>query len=117
VDLVAARHIGMAEPTSAPMLRTACYWFGDPSAHLQVMGPDEPIRDWRSPYHNEWSTLLSLFAYPVYQYGSGRGAIFVAEMDEQAFPPLVAETRWLRLRRRFIQSLLGLRLPKSRALK
>src|SRR5258708_1534589 len=40
LDLVAARHIGIADPTSSAMLRTACYWFGDPSAHLQVMGPD-----------------------------------------------------------------------------
>ena len=55
------------------------------------------------------STLLSFFAYPVYQFGSARGALFVPEMDEAAFPPRRPEGYWLRLARRAIQSLLGLR--------
>ena len=39
----------------------------------------------------KWTTLLSLIAYPVYEFGSGRGALFVPEMDMEAFPPLARE--------------------------
>ncbi len=112
VDIVAARHIGLREPHGSTMLRTACYWFGDPSTHIKVIGPDEPISGWRDAYHNEWSTLLSLVAYPVYEFGSGRGALFVAEMDKDAFPPINPERPLLRVGRRAIQSFLGLRLAK-----
>ncbi len=109
VDLVAARHIGLNKPRDAGALREACHWFGDPSERIEVVGTDEPVPGWRSPYHNEWSTLLSLLAYPVYQYASDRGAVFVPEMDEQAFPPITAESPLLHLRRKSLQALLGLR--------
>jgi hypothetical protein len=26
-------------------------------------------------------------AYPIYQFSSGRGSLFLPEMDEEAFPP------------------------------
>jgi len=53
-----------------------------------VIGTDEALADWRGPYDNELSALLSFFAFPVYVFGSGRGSLFVPEMDEDAFPPL-----------------------------
>ncbi|MFY9608270.1 MAG: DUF362 domain-containing protein [Blastocatellia bacterium] len=109
VDLVAARHIGLSNARDAGVLREACHWFGDPSQQIEVIGTDEPVPGWRSPYHNEWSTLLSLLAFPVYQYASDRGAVFVPEMDEQAFPPITAESPLLQLRRKSLQALLGLR--------
>ncbi len=109
VDMVAARHMGMDDPHTANMLRSACYWFGDPSPRIQVVGPDEPIPGWRGPYANEWSSLLSLLAYPVYQFGSGRGALFVPQMDESAFPPIKREGLLLRVGRWSIQVFLGLR--------
>ncbi len=109
VDIVAARHLGMSNPREANMIGAACYWFDDPSSRIQVIGVDEPIADWRGPYHDEWSSLLSLLAYPVYQFGSGRGALFVPEMDEQAFPPIHRESLSLRLGRQAIQAFLGLR--------
>ena len=68
-----------------------------------------PVRGWRGPYANELWALLSFFAYPAYQHGSGRGALFVSEMDEAAFPPLHRPGLGLRVARRFIQTLLGLR--------
>jgi uncharacterized protein (DUF362 family) len=110
VDVVAARHMGVAEPTSFPILRAACYWFGDPSDRIVVQGEDAPIRRWRGPYATEMSTLLSFLASPAYEFGSGRGALFVADMDEKAFPPLVPEGLFLRAARRSIQLLLRLRL-------
>jgi len=109
VDLVAARHIGLNKPRDAGALREACHWFGNPSERIEIVGTDEPVPEWRSPYHNEWSTLLSLLASPVYQYASDRGAVFVPEMDEQAFPLITAESPLLQLRRKSLQALLGLR--------
>jgi uncharacterized protein (DUF362 family) len=111
VDLTAARHLGVQDPDDVPTLRAARHWFGDVAGRIEVVGVDEPIADWRSPYHNELSTLLSLLAYPVYEFGSGRGALFVPEMDTRAFPPLGRESGLLRLGRRGLQTFLGLRHP------
>jgi uncharacterized protein (DUF362 family) len=111
VDLVAARHMG-EPPQRSLMLRAACHWFGDPSPRTEVIGIDEPVPGWRGPYHNEWSTLLSFLAFPVYQCASGRGALFLPEIDEAAFPPLRRETSPFRICHRAVQHLLGLRLPR-----
>lgn len=88
VDVVAASHAGLRDPRDSNLLRSAMQWFGDPRAHTTVVGADVPIKGWRSPYHNEISGLLSLMAYPIYQFSSGRGSLFLPEMDEAAFPPL-----------------------------
>jgi uncharacterized protein (DUF362 family) len=109
VDVVAARHMGLSSPRASSHLRAAFHWFGDPSENIQVVGTDEPIDGWRGPYHNEWYTLLSLLAHPVYEYASSRGAVFVPEMDEAAFPLASPENWILRSRRRSLQALLGLR--------
>jgi uncharacterized protein (DUF362 family) len=111
VDLVAARHIGLKSVRDSGTLREACHWFGDPSDRTQVIGLNAPVPGWRSPYHNEWSTLLSLLAFPVYEYASSRGAVFVPEMDEDAFPPVAPENPILQLRRKSLQAFLGLRHP------
>lgn len=112
VDLVAARHLGLSDPKQSGTLREACHWFGDPSEQIEVIGINEAVPGWRGPYHNEWSTLLSLLAYPVYEFASDRGAVFVPEMDEEAFPPITPENPLLRLRRRSLQAFLGLRHPQ-----
>jgi uncharacterized protein (DUF362 family) len=109
LDRVALRHMGIADPDRSPTHRAARHWFGEPTEEVEVVGPDEPIRGWKGPFASEWSTLLSLMAYPVYQFGSGRGTLFVPEMDEAAFPPLAPPGRLLRLGRRAIQSSFGLR--------
>jgi uncharacterized protein (DUF362 family) len=112
VDVTAARHMGVKDPTRFPILRAACYWFGDPTARITVEGDDTPIEGWRGPYSTEISTMLSFLASPVYEFGSGRGALFVAEIDEAAFPPLSPEGFFLRAARASIRALLGLRLPR-----
>jgi hypothetical protein len=109
VDFVAARHMGVADPKSSQLLRTACHWFGEPPEPIRVIGHDAPLPRWRGPYHTELSILLSILAYPVYEHGSGRGTLFVPEMDEKAFPPLARVGSLLRTGRRGIQALLGLR--------
>lgn len=109
VDLTAARHQGLEDAANAGLIRAARQWFGDPSRQMEVVGCDEAIAGWQSTYANEWSTLLSLLAYPVYEFGSSRGAVFVPEMDRQAFPPLAKESLLLRFRRRSLQSFLRIR--------
>jgi uncharacterized protein (DUF362 family) len=112
VDMVASRHMGLNDPRDSSTLRAACHWFGDPESTIQIDGPDEPLPGWRSPYHSEFSTMLSFVALPVYVLGSGRGSLFVPEMDHNAFPPLRPESLPLRLGRYGIQNLLGLRHRK-----
>ncbi|MEW6130397.1 MAG: DUF362 domain-containing protein [Acidobacteriota bacterium] len=113
VDMVASRHMGIKEVRNVGLMQTSRHWFGDPSKRIEVVGSDEPLADWRSPYHNEWTTMLSMLAFPVYEFGSGRGASFVPEMDETAFPQIGRESLFLKLRRRSLQRFLGIRHPKS----
>jgi hypothetical protein len=56
--------------------------------------------------------MLSLIAYPTYVLGSGRGKLFVPEMDESAFPPLQRPSIPLRAARAAMQSMIGLRLGR-----
>lgn len=114
VDLVAARHMGVREPEQTNILRAACHWFGDPRARIEVVGTNEDLRGWRGPYETEFSTMLSFVAYPVYVFGSGRGSLFVPEMDEQAFPPLQKVSFSQRVLRAALRRLLGLHFPRTK---
>jgi hypothetical protein len=114
LDTVAAGHVGVRHPRESSLLESACHWFGGWSEDVEVIGCDEPVKDWRGPYASEWWALLSLLAYPVYVMGSGRGRLFVPEFDEAAFPPIKPEGWWLRLRRRAVRRLLGLRHPRGK---
>jgi uncharacterized protein (DUF362 family) len=114
VDLVAARHMGVLEPEQTNILRAACHWFGDPRERIKVVGANENLRGWRGPYETEFSTMLSFVAYPVYVFGSGRGSLFVPEMDEQAFPPLQRVTFSQRVLRAALRRLLGLHFPRTK---
>jgi uncharacterized protein (DUF362 family) len=112
LDRVALRHMGVADPDRSRILRAARHWLGAPAEASEVRGTDEPIVGWKGPYATEWSTLLSLMAYPVYQFGSGRGTLFVPEMDEAAFPPVAPPGTLVRLLRSAIQAAFGLRHPR-----
>jgi uncharacterized protein (DUF362 family) len=114
VDLVAARHMGVREPEQTNILRAACHWFGDPRERIEVVGTNESLRGWRGPYETEFSTMLSFVAYPVYVFGSGRGSLFVPEMDEEAFPPLQSVSFSQRVLRAALRRLLGLHFPRSK---
>ncbi len=113
VDIVAARHMGMRNVRDSSVLRAACHWFGNPADRTEVVGLDEPLEEWRDPYHSETSTLLSLIAFPVYVMGSCRGSLFVPQMDQSAFPHVRPETLFERVGRGFTRSLLGLRLQRA----
>jgi hypothetical protein len=112
LDLTAARHMGLQDPRRSHILNTACHWFGDPSPYIEVLGEDTPLPRWRGPYSTEWTTLLSLIAFPIYEFASGRGALFVPEMDTKAFPLIQREGLFLRAGRKGIQMFLGLRHPR-----
>jgi hypothetical protein len=111
VDYVALRHMGVNDPDRSNLLRAARHWFGTPQ-RIDVVGCDEPIPGWKGPFSSDWSTLLSLLAYPVYQFGSGRGSLFVPEMDEAAFPPITPPGPLLRAGRALVQATFGLRHPR-----
>jgi hypothetical protein len=104
--------MGLRNPRESSMLRAAHHWFGADDLSPTVDGSDAPIDDWRSPYHNELSTFLSLVSYPMYVLGSGRGALFVPEMDEQAFPSKTRPSWPMRVSRSAVRWLIGLRLPR-----
>ncbi len=107
LDIVAARHVGVKNVSQSNLLEAACHWFGGPTKP-QVFGCDEPIKGWRGPFTDELSTGLSLLAHPVYEFGSARGALFVPEMDEQAFPPFKRPGMVQTFLRRQIRRLIGL---------
>lgn len=111
VDAVAARHMHMRDTRQSSILAAAYHWFGG-GDNIRVIGCDEPLRDWRHPYHTEISTMLSLLAFPVYVLGSGRGSMFLPAMDTRVFPPLRRETPTEWLGRRAMRLLLGLRRPR-----
>jgi uncharacterized protein (DUF362 family) len=112
VDIVAASHVGLPHALKGNFLRAAIHWFGNPSATTQVIGCNEPIAEWKSPYHNDISSLLSLIAYPVFQFGSGRGSLFLPEMDEKAFPFLQRAGLLTQMGRKAIRTLLGFKKPR-----
>jgi hypothetical protein len=114
LDLVAARHMGVRDPHRTNILRAACHWFADPSMRIEIIGTDESLRDWQGPYDTEFSTLLSAVAYPVYVFGSGRGSLFVPEMDESAFPPLERATFRRALLRKGLRRMLGLHFSNAK---
>jgi hypothetical protein len=103
VDLVAARHVGISDPYTSNMLRTAIHWFGDPRPHLQVSGCDAPIAGWRRPFRAGLAPALQFLAAFVYAHASGRGALFVPSADEEAFPPRSRPGLLLRLGRRVMR--------------
>jgi uncharacterized protein (DUF362 family) len=114
LDLVAARHMGVRNPHRTNILRAACHWFADPSMRIEIIGTDESLRDWKGPYDTEFSTLLSAVAYPVYVFGSGRGSLFVPEMDESAFPPLEPASFTRALLRKGLRNMLGLHFSNAK---
>ena len=111
VDTVALRQIGVEQFEASSLLRSTAQWFGGATNRIKVIGEDSPIENWRGPYHNELRSLLSIMAYPVYVMGSGRGSLFVPEMDPQAFPLISREGWLLKTTRRAVRWLLGLNGP------
>jgi uncharacterized protein (DUF362 family) len=112
VDLTVMRHLRVPLRLSHA-LQTAVHWFGDPTPKTRVVGADSPVKGWRSPRKDDLSTLLSMVSYTVFECGSGRGSLFVPEMDERAFPPAASVSRTCSVSRRFSRWVCGIRLGRQ----
>ncbi len=86
LDLVAARHMGIARFPKNIALALALDWFDDPRPRTTVDGTDAPIAGFLSPHRNDATVFLSAMAYPAYVLGDNRGSFFVPLMDPGAFP-------------------------------
>jgi hypothetical protein len=74
-------------------IATALDWFDDPRPRTRVDGTDEPIAPFTSPQGDDLRVALTTLAYPVYAYGSGRGAWWVPRMDALVFPERMGRSR------------------------
>ncbi len=110
LDLIAARHMGLEDPLESPLLRAAVYWFGDPREDVTLDGPDAAMEGWHGPCHNDLTAFFSLAAEVSYQRCSGRGALFVPQMDPVLFPPIDDPSTILKLARASVQRIFGLHL-------
>jgi uncharacterized protein (DUF362 family) len=110
VDTIALKDLGVTQAQQGSVLRSAGHWFGGSPQKIEVIGERSPISGWQGPYSTELRSLLSMMAYPVYVMGSGRGELFVPEMDEEAFPSIHKEGWFLRFRRGAVRRLLGLKV-------
>jgi len=114
VDTIALRHLGVDQFQTSSLLRSTAQWFGGATEPISVVGEDSPIENWRGPFHNELRSILSVMAYPVYVMGSGRGSLFLPDMDQAAFPLIKRQGIVLKTTRRAVRWLLGLTLPHSK---
>lgn len=113
VDAVICAQLGEPDPRVVPHLDAAIHWLDDPRPRTALRGCDRPLLDFRAAYHDERSAILGLLASPMYLLLSGRGALFLPEMDEEAFPPRQRASLAFRAVRRAVRWLLGTRLPRA----
>ena len=66
-----------------------------------------PTQGWSAADAGLLSAPLAALAEPVYARFGGRGAVFVPDLDPEAFPP-IGETTALRAARRLMRALLGI---------
>lgn len=112
VDVACASHVGVRNPRSASLLRTAFDWFGDPRSALRVVGEDAPIANWSGARDGDFRTFLGSIAYPVYEWGSLRGSLIVPEFDLEAFPPITPPGAFVRAVRAITRFIVGIRRPQ-----
>jgi uncharacterized protein (DUF362 family) len=112
VDYVGLWLMGEREPLRALDLAAAVDWFGDPRPRAYVRGDLTPIADWDRASDGLLTAPLAALAGPVYAQLSGKGTLFMPEMDPEAFPP-VAESRGLAAMRGVVRSVLGFHRKKD----
>lgn len=106
VDYVTLLLMGERDPSRAPDLAAAFGWFGDPRPASRVVGDLTPIADWDRADEGLLAAPLAALAAPVYASFSLEGALFTADMDPDAFPP-IGETRPIAAARKALRGLLG----------
>jgi uncharacterized protein (DUF362 family) len=115
LDIVAMRHCHFKRPLEVGTMREARQWFGSISENSPVYGENALMSKFRHPRSNGFFALLSALAFPVYSLASGRGFLFVPEMDTAAFPPKQNETSAEAFLRSCIRRMLGLRRARVSA--
>ena len=113
LDLVAARHMGIARFPKNNALALALDWFDDPRPRLAVDGTDTPIAAFLSPHRNDATVFLSAMAYPAYVLGDNRGSFWVPLMDPVAFPLRARPSVLLRFVRALLRAVFGFGSPPA----
>ncbi|MCA9692114.1 MAG: DUF362 domain-containing protein [Myxococcales bacterium] len=114
LDLVAARHMGIARFPGDSALALAIDWFDDPRPRTRIDGPDALIPGLLSPHRNDLTVLLSALAHTVYVAGGDRGNLWVPVMDREAFPPRRRPSLLERTARPTLRTLFGFGRPGPR---
>lgn len=112
VDITVGRHLGIRFEEVYRLLRHVGHWFGAWPEKIEVRGEDRPIARWHGPYSSEFCSFLGFVSLWVYEF-FGRGALFVPQMDPQAFPLRTPEGFFVRFGRRIVQMVLGFRLART----
>jgi hypothetical protein len=113
VDHIGFQLMGYREPSRAPDLRAALEWFGDPRARARLIGDAAPIADWDRADEGVLAAPLAALSGPVWTWLSGDGALFSADMDPEAFPPLGTSAP-VSAARRMLRSMLGYGRPVAK---
>jgi Domain of unknown function (DUF362) len=96
------------DPRAAIILRRARDWFG-----VDISADPLTVRPIDSSYRRRRATLFGKFvcltAYPMYMFGSGKGILFVPQMDETAFPQVGDTKISTRTIRKTAQIVFGIR--------
>ncbi|MCI5058085.1 MAG: DUF362 domain-containing protein, partial [Flavobacteriales bacterium] len=86
LDILLLEHIKSSDIPEKSTLKNTMHWFGVNEKNFEVIGFDAPIQEWSPPTSNFLWALLSFLSYPVYQFFSNKGEMFVPKMDLKAFP-------------------------------
>jgi len=87
VDRAALADMGLVDARRVPILRRAFHWFGVEPEPVDVRGRAGPLPGgFRNPWSRRRWRALSIASYPVYEYLSDEGKVFVPAMDPRAFP-------------------------------
>ncbi len=97
------------DPRTSIILRRARDWFGvDISPDAETRPVDRSYRRRRA---NLFGRFVCATAYPMYMFGSGKGVLFVPQMDESAFPQIGKQNVPTKAVRKVAQVVFGLRPP------
>ncbi len=113
VDAAVFADMGFPDPSASEFVRQADQWFGSTSRPTRVEGEPGPFDGFRTPQATLWFRCVSATAAPIYFHLSGRGRLFVPEVDTQAFPPIDDPTVFVKTVRRAAQKVFGLHPPRS----
>lgn len=112
VDAAVFADMGFPDPAASEIMRHADQWFGASSGPSQVVGQPGPMENFRAPQDSLWYRFISASSNPIYFHLSGRGRLFVPEMDTDAFPSIDNPGLFVRTVRKAAQRLFGLHPPR-----